>query len=118
MGVSWIEYKSTRILFVDYRGAKTPEEMIKILDEQERYEIKDPRLRILTNFEGTYGNNAYMDKVKAYGKRLRGNSSVRQAVLGITGIKKILFEGYILFTGDKSTKTFATEDEAKEWLIK
>ena len=40
----------------------------------------------------------------------------KQAVLGITGAKKTLFDLFNSLTGNK-TRTFNTEAEAKEWLI-
>ncbi len=117
MEVKWIEYKSKRILYVDYKGAKTPTEMIAILAKQEVEERKLPDLRILTDFTGIFGSTEYMSKVKAYGKELRQNSKAKQAVMGITGMKQVLLNGYLAFTGDKTIKPFNTQAEALEWLI-
>ena len=40
-----------------------------------------------------------------------------QEVIGISGMKTILLDGYILFTGAKDLKIFNTEAEALDWLV-
>lgn len=117
MTISWIEYKGRKILHTVYTG-HTHEENIRLLEEQGEYERRDPNLLILSDYQGTHASQEYMDRVKAYGKNFRsGPTNVKNAVIGIDGLKKILFDAYIRFTGDKSTKTFNTEEEAKEWLV-
>ncbi len=117
MTISWIEYKGKRILKTVYTG-HTHQENVGLLEEQGEIERKDPDLLILSDYRDTHASQEYMDKVRAYGKEFRsGPTNVKNAVIGIEGIKKVLFDGYLRFTGDNSTKLFRTEEEAMEWLV-
>ena len=116
-GLSWISYKEKKILYVDYGPSQI--ENVGMLSEQAEVEDKDPNLLILSDFEGTVTSYEFMQKVKEYGRRFRKDreTNIKNAVLGITGVKKTLFDSYIFFTGDTHTKAFKTLEEAKEWLV-
>ncbi len=118
MSISWMEYKGKKILKTVYSG-HTHEQNVKLLEQQGEIEKNDPNLLILSDYNGTHASQEYMDKVRAYGKEFRsGPTNVKNAVIGIEGVKKVLFDGYLRFTGDKNTKLFRSEDEALEWLVK
>ena len=72
---------------------------------------------ILSNFDGVPVGTEFMNKVKPWGKELQPKIK-RQALLGVTGLKNILLQGYILFTGEKEIKTFDSEAEALDYLTK
>ena len=116
-GISWIEYKGFRILYTDYGSSH--EENVRLLEEQGTYEENDPDILIISDYNGTSASQEYMQKVKEYGKKFRRNkdTNVKNAVLGISGVKKTLFESYLFFTYDGHTRLFNNETEAKEWLI-
>jgi hypothetical protein len=42
---------------------------------------------------------------------------VRQAYIGITGLKNILLQGYGKFTSAKDLKSFEKEADALDWLV-
>lgn len=118
MTISWIEYKGRKILKTVYTG-HTHQENVKLLEEQGEFERRDPNLLILSDYRGTHASQEYMEKVKAYGKEFRGGpTQVKNAVIGIDGLKRVLLDGYLRFTGDKNTKSFNSEEEALEWLVK
>lgn len=116
-GISWITYKGKKILYTDY--GHSHEENIKLLEEQGKYEQNDPGLLIISDYNATMASKEYMQKVKEYGTKFRKNknTNVKNAVLGISGTKKILFDSYLFFTNDKRTKLFKTVEDAKEWLV-
>ncbi len=115
MGLTWLERDGKRILVTKY-GADHAENL-RLLQEQGEIERANSNLLILSDYIGTTASREYMDAVKAYGKEFRsGPTSVKNAVVGITGLKQALFRAYILFTGDTHTKSFATMEQAVRWL--
>ena len=60
--------------------------------------------------------------LKAYAKKIGAEvvtpRSLKNAALGITGVKKILLQAYNLVCGENALTPFDTEEEAKEWLVK
>jgi hypothetical protein len=117
MGVSWIEHLGKRILYVDYRGAKNADDSLPILKEAIEIERSSAgHLLLLQNYTGTYANQEFYEEIKVLGKQVQ-DKVFRNAVVGFDGIKKILLSGYILFTGDKTIKTFDAEEPAKKWLV-
>ena len=117
MDPEWIEFKGKKILYINYRGVKDKDVSLSILRKAVEIERKSPgNLLILQNYEGTFANNEFMFEVKKLGKEVK-NKVKKNALVGISGIKKILLRAYIAFSGEKSIKTFNTEEEGKEWLI-
>jgi len=116
-GLSWISYKGKKILYTDYGSSH--EENMKLLEKQGKYEEVHPDLLIISNYEGTVATQEYIQKVREYGKKFRKDrkTNVKNAALGITGVKKTLFDTYLFFSGDTQTKLFNTIEEAKEWLV-
>ncbi len=115
MGLTWIDRDGKRILVTKY-GADHAEN-VRLLQEQGAIERGNSNLLILSDYIGTTASKAYMDAVKAYGKEFRsGPTNVRNAVVGITGVKQALFRAYLLFTGDKHTRSFDTREQAVRWL--
>ncbi len=115
MGLTWIERDGKRILVTKY-GADHAENL-RLLQEQGQIERGNSSLLVLSDYNGTSATREYMDAVKAYGKELRtGPTSVKNAVIGITGLKLALFRAYILFTGDRHTRSFDTMEQAVRWL--
>jgi hypothetical protein len=118
MSVKKIVHKGQTILVADYRGLNNAEQQIQNLEELSKILKSSPSsLLILSNFDGVSIGSEYMNKVKPWGKDLQPKIK-RQALLGITGLKNILLQGYIIFTGEKDIKAFNTEAEALEYLTK
>jgi hypothetical protein len=117
MEVKWTEHKGKTMLYIDYRGALEHRDSIDLLHKAVEIEKSSKgNLLIMQNFEGTYANDEYMAEVKRLGKEVKDKVS-RNALVGISGFKKILLSAYIAISGEKSIKTFTTEEEAKEWLV-
>ena len=118
MSVKKIVHKGQTILVADYRGLNKAEQQIQNLEELSKVlKISSSSLPILSNYDGVAVGTEFMNRVKVLGKELKPKIK-RQALLGITGVKNILLQGYILFTGEKEIKTFDTEAEALEYLTK
>ncbi len=113
---SIIDYKGKEILYIDYRGMNE-KQMIQILDEVTKQSLHDniPRY-LLTNISGTYVLPDFLKKAKEDAKRTR-HLTLKSAIVGVEGPKKILLKFHNLFVGSEM-KPFHDEEEAKEWLIK
>ena len=79
------------------------------------YKEADQPIYLLLDVRGTFVNPEVMDKLKHYGKTVFNGRSAKRAILGVTGVKKILLKGYNLFTSTSVTP-FETEVEAKDYL--
>ena len=117
MGVKQVQHKGKTIVYIDYRGLKKTEEQLQVLvDLTELVKTLKPPILTISNFEGVSVGNDFMNRVKEWGKTNQAITG-RQGVLGVTGLKSILFQGYLTFTGDKNMKPFDTEAEALDWVI-
>jgi hypothetical protein len=118
MEVKWLNHGGKKILYGDYRGAKTETELINILKEVIELEKKgEGKLLELANFSDTYIGTNFMNEVNKSGKDIRAKYVAKTALVGVTGLKNVLLMGYITFTGQKNIKSFSTENEALRWLI-
>jgi len=116
MGLSFLTHKGKRILFVDYTQCKNTNEMIKILEEvKKEYEKPGGQYLTLNDFTGTYGSSEFMNAASKH-KELFDSKTIKTAVLGIYGIKKILLNGYNAFV-KKKQMPFDTKEEALEYLV-
>ena len=115
-GQSIINYKGNEVLYLDYRGMNE-NQMIQTLYEATERSIQDnkPRL-LLTNITGTFVLPDFLKKAKEEGKRTK-HLTLKSAIVGIEGAKKVLLKFHNLFVGSEMVP-FHDEEEAKEWLVK
>jgi hypothetical protein len=115
MNVSWVSHKGTQILYIDYRGAKTTEEMIATLERGVQALLASSKpVPVLSNYMDAPASSEFMTKVKETGTLNKGRSC-KMAVTGIDGIKAILVRAYIRVTGGQ-LQVCATEAEALDYL--
>jgi hypothetical protein len=117
MPVEWINYKGCQILYCDYRNMKNDDELLENLKkEAEIYEKTQSKILCLNDYRDAVLSKVFMDKITEVGKLNKGKT-LKAAILGITGLKKILLIGYSKITGE-AIKPFDDEISAKEYLIK
>lgn len=115
-GHSIITYQGKEISYFDYRGMKM-EDILRTLDQAVTKAIQENKRRLqLTNITGIYAVPEFMEKVQEAGKKTK-HLTIKSAVVGITGAKKLLLNAYNTFTG-ANIKAFDDEESAKEWLVK
>ncbi len=112
----WVTYKDKQIFYQDYTDLSGDEvaRLIPAFTSIELETIKEKSL-CLINFTGSFANKAALSALGESGK-LTKHLYEKTAVLGITGIKKILMNAINRVT-NLGAKSFETEEEAKEWLI-
>jgi hypothetical protein len=117
MGVSWINYKGKKILFVDYNGANSEKELLNILYEEIEI-LKDETQRqfILVNIGNSYSTEKYRQEVNRLTKEVVRHKTEKSAIIGMVGIKKLIF-GAMIKLSDGHVKLFDNEEDAKKWIV-
>ena len=116
MSISHFNHQGTPMMFADYRECKSPESQLELLDEVANTMQAMSEVRLLVDYNGISAGSDYMARLKKYGNTVFKQHMKCSAVLGITGLKKVLFNGYQLATGAKNVKAFDSREDALEWL--
>lgn len=115
MPASFIEHKGKKILFIDYHGLIKKEDMMKTLDESmELFKELDEKARTLIDITDAAGSKEWMDESKKRGKAV-SDKVHKSAIVGVTGIKKVLLMGYNAVAGGR-VKPFDTKEQALDYL--
>jgi hypothetical protein len=117
MSISYITHRNEQIMFADYRDKKETKDQLELLEEVAKAMTAYPEVRLLVDYTGMPGNAAYMKRVKELGNTVFKKHMKCSAVLGVTGLKKILFNGYNQATGATNVKTFDNQEAALDWLV-
>jgi len=119
-GARIIDFKGKEIYYVDYSNIKTNEEFLTIIKQTNAFREKSKaegrsNMLMLVDITGSYVYGDVLEEIKKAGKETR-QIIKKQAVVGITGGKKILLNIVQSVIG-MNLKVFDTVDAAKEWLI-
>ncbi|WP_420580361.1 hypothetical protein [Reichenbachiella sp.] len=119
MSIQHITHEGKAIMYADYSACKQSDQQLALLEEVavEIAKTPEPTL-LLVSYEGVSGGIAYMNRLKELGNTVFKEHMKCSAVLGINGIKKILFNGYNRATGATNVSAFDSRDEALDWLVK
>lgn len=119
MGVEWIEHRGVRVLRTDYRGCESEDEMLALLEKQgQQIRLRSAKTLLLANFEGTSVGSRYMNEAKQRGTDSGDTMLEKMAILGVTGLKNILVDGFIAVTGMRDkVRSFDDEAQALDWLV-
>jgi len=118
MPINWIKYKGKTILEMSYKG-ETKEGMLKMLeDSAEILRNSNEKFLTLDDFEGSFGSEEFIKRAKELGRDVYAFKREKGAMIGVTGVKKILFKAFILFSSDDKITLFDTREEALEFLVK
>ena len=119
-GAKFIEYKGKQIYYVDYSNIKTSEEFLAIIKSTNAFReklkhggMKD--LLMLVNISGSFVYGDVLVEIKKAAS-LTKELIAKEAIVGITGSKKILLKVLQSFAR-MDFKIFDTEEEAMEWLV-
>ena len=116
MPVSYINHKARKILHVDFQNIKVKDNVLQNLEEMVKfYNEANDKIYLLLDVRGTFTDPEVMDKLKHYGKTVFRGKSEKRAILGVSGIKKILLQAYSTVTGTK-VALFDSEEDAKDYL--
>ena len=114
--IQFIPYNGKQVFFVDYSECKDKWEMIKLLEASaDFYRRSDTKLLSLSDFHNIKGSSEFMDTAKRLNKEVLDENTEKGAVLGVTGLKKVLLQGYNMVAKQK-LMPFDTKEEALKYL--
>jgi hypothetical protein len=117
MGVRWEEDNGVKYLVADYTGVIHSVQMLRILHEYTNILRTQPgRVNCLEIYEGSFGSGEFVEEGKKLGKEVHIHKIDKNALIGVTGIKKGLLQAYLTFSGQKNVRTFSSKEEAVAWL--
>ncbi|MBN2755071.1 MAG: hypothetical protein JXR81_09475 [Candidatus Goldbacteria bacterium] len=118
-GASVITYKGKRIVFNDFSNSANEEILATMKEAVELIRTQPPEsVYVITD---TSGSSMYNKEIAAAFKEfVAGNKPFvkMSVVVGIDGIKKVLYDAVILFSRRKNLVLMNSIDEAKEFLSK
>jgi Cu2+-containing amine oxidase len=113
--VRFITHAGKKLLHLDFSHCK-PDEALDIIARAKKVIAQQPEQSLLTLTDVT--DTRFSDAVAQEMKHFTAHNRpfVRAAaVVGVTGLKRIIFEAVIAFSGRKVT-TFDSIEKAKQWL--
>lgn len=116
MSIKNIVHNGKMVIVTNYRGLKEAEQLRALEQLTQIAEMSSTSVPFLNNFKGTSVGSEYMNRVRAMGKAYQPGKN-RQAILGVTGLKKILLQAYLAFSGAREIKAFDNETKAMDWLV-
>ena len=114
--VRFITHEGKNILHLDFSRC-TAAEALNIIAKAKKVIATQPEQSLLTLTDVT--DTRFSDEVTQELKLFTAHNRpyVRAAaVVGVTGLKRIIFEAVIVFSGRKLS-TFDTIEKAKQWLV-
>jgi hypothetical protein len=120
MGARFIEHKGKMIYYVDYSNIKTNEEFLHVIRQtnafREKARAEGKRdLLMLVDLTGSFVYGEVLEEIKKAGK-ITKEITAREAVVGITGGKRILLK-IVQSISNMNLHVFDTIEEAKDWLV-
>lgn len=119
----WITYKGKKILYMDIvpSGQDSQQrlnELFNILARLKNEIEKEPPKSVLSicNIKGGHGSPEVTQKLKEFTKHNEPHMKMT-AIIGAEGLKKVIFNGVLLFTGRKNMVLKDTKQEALDWLV-
>ena len=120
MSCEWREKDGLRYLYVDYRGLKTVDRMLTVLDEElALLKAEGPGARLLIHVDpGDRPPSQFLDAVKHAMREQLEPMQVRVAFVGISGIGRMVLRGLQLVGGGLGGLPFPDEEKALAYLAR
>jgi len=113
-----ITYRNKEVLVVDYQ-LRSPKDMSDLLldsiEHVEKMESQNKEFLILIDLTDVPVTKTFGEEMITGGKPHTKNAK-KSAIVGVTGIKRLFFETYLLLSNSKM-KSFKTKQEALEYLV-
>ena len=114
--LQWIQHKGKRILYTDIASQKT-EELLDIVERLRLVIEKEPSNSVCCICDVTGGktNPEMMQALKEFSKYIDPYMKII-VLLGIEGLKTILFNSVLMVTRSKKLVLKNSKEEAMDWL--
>ena len=113
--VKLIEHKGKTIIYLDLSGLQG-DVIVSIVQRFEQLVMESDDPLALTNLINARVYGDALAEIKRVAKAVRPHLNKR-AVVGITGVKSILYKSVNLLARGVPTKTFDNIEDAKEYLV-
>ena len=116
MGAEWISHKGKKLLYINF-GKLSPSEMAALVKKAAAMIVASGSSQnlTLTDVNDAFVNNEFLAVAKEQSK-ISLPLTKKSAIVGVTGVKKILLQGVNAFTS-KPRVPFDTIEQAKNWLV-
>jgi hypothetical protein len=113
--IRFISHNGKQLLFLDFSSCKA-DEALKTISEAKKIIQDQPEnsLLILTDVTDGRFNTLVTDAMKEFVAHNKPYVKA-SAVVGITGLKKIIYDAVLIFS-KRNISTFDSVEAAKEWL--
>lgn len=113
----YIESQGVNIFYIDFSGLQTENEVIEVLVES-KIEIRSHPIKSminLANITGMHFNNSIKELFFEF---VKGNANyvLHSAIVGVDGIRRIVFNGIMKLSG-RDVRCFNLVEDAKKWLV-
>lgn len=118
-GIEKITHKGKEILYINYQGCKSEQEMIELMKEAAALITKEKKEYLqLTDMTGAFATPGYMKEAKKIAK-VTPKLAKKRAIVGIDSPgRRFLLKMYSLVIGSENAlKPFPSLQEAKDWLV-
>ena len=114
---NFIEFKKKRILFMNFADLDL-EGVVTEIDAVSEIVAKEPpkSLLVLADLTKSQISKEVAAKWKAFAKHNEPYVKVT-ALVGVEGIKKVIYQAVLKFSGRKNLILFKSIEEAEEWLV-
>jgi len=113
----WIQHKGKNILYMKI-ASETAEELKERLESIKPVVVKEPPKSILCIADVINGkfNPEMTQMLKDFTKHNEPYIKMT-ALIGVEGLKKVIYSGVLLFTGRKNLILKDTKEQAMDWLV-
>lgn len=113
----FIKYKGRAIWYADYSRCRTKEDVVELLENTRHVFLSSEEVLVLINVNDFFASKEYLQLAKELNKEL-GHKVARRAILGISGVKKVLLMGFNRLTSRKAVAVpFNSKEEALDYLV-
>ncbi|UXP33134.1 hypothetical protein N6H18_04095 [Reichenbachiella agarivorans] len=119
MPITQITHQGKKIIFVDYEGCRNKQDMLDMVVQSTDYLLAQPdkHLLILFDYTHAHGSSEYMRLAKESRDKIYQTKTTKSAAIGISGIKRILLNGYNALSSAKGMQPFDTKSAALDYLV-
>jgi 3-deoxy-D-arabino-heptulosonate 7-phosphate (DAHP) synthase len=119
MPISVIKKSGQEIVYIDYRGLREHEDMMRQLEDTIAFVKQNTVVgnmnRVIIDFRDAVLDKKFMAAMKEAGKRYFIPAGGKHVVLGASGIRMIILNAYNRISGG-NVRAFASEEEAYAYL--
>jgi hypothetical protein len=112
----FVAYQGINIYYMDFSGLKTEQEITNVIQECKQH-IRNQSTKSVIGLANIDNMHFNANIKEIFADFVKGNSPYMKAsaVVGVTGLKQIVFNGLMKITG-RDVKSFNHVDDAKRWL--